>query len=831
MARRIATANGNFTAAATWGLVDTTSFLELETGITNFTTAYVESATFTPGAITIDGIALKLAFRAVTPSGTVSVRLAQAGATVAGTEVTINVSDLPAFNQGWTFFKFAAPVLLVAATLYTVSAKASVISQVGCQRSTAGNWNRMLRTTTTGAPAAGDDLFILGEWTAAATKTDRTVTMDSTAATDYGGASTTLTAFGISKGGILTWGSTAATNYILRLSGILTIWADGLMNMGTVATPCPRDSTMLLEFDCAVDGDFGLQIYGQLVAQGLSRTAGKNVVQCLLNTDEAAGQTVLGVDTDTGWLSGDEIAIASTTQTGSQGEERVLNGAAAASTVTVSVALTNAHSGTSPTQAEVVLLTRNVRIRAVTSTLVGYVQSGTLAVVDMDWVELRYMGITAAKPTLQIACDTNGSWAMNFCAFRDSEGGGIVTLGSAWGNLTIEDCVTWRVGHNSTAFPTIDLIATTLGNWEIRRCTLLNNLTNGGYSLRLATLNGDIEDLRIGGGGGEGIELALSSLSAAAQTVQPLTRTFDGIVIHSMGNYGIRSSAAGRARLSDTTLWRNADGGLAMLAGFRTDLAFDDFDWFGNGVAQIVVNASGLGVRMVRFRNGTFAGDSSFATPRGLAHASGFESQWGPFIFENVTFGVVSGIRVAHSSADLDFGTTSFHSSEIVLNNVLLASGTPIANQSSLDGGVIRYQRVQQVLGVHKAVYPSSGTVSLDTVLFRTATPSMKLEPTAANIRLESGPAKKPAALGATVAISVYVQKNVAYAGNAPRLMLRANPSLGVDDDTVIATHSALAGVWQQLSGTTPAAEDAGAFEFYVDCDGTAGQVNVDDWE
>lgn len=94
MAYLIAAANGNWTAAATWGSVDATSLLDSEAANTATTTAYVESSTFTPGAITIDGLAIKVSHRAVVATGTFSCRLAVAAVLVAGTETTINVSDM-----------------------------------------------------------------------------------------------------------------------------------------------------------------------------------------------------------------------------------------------------------------------------------------------------------------------------------------------------------------------------------------------------------------------------------------------------------------------------------------------------------------------------------------------------------------------------------------------------------------------------------------------------------------------------------------------------------------------------------------------------------------
>ncbi len=112
MAKLISSATGNFTASGTWKLVDSTSTLDSEAANTALTTSYVTSSTFTPGAITIDGIAVKIASVSTSPSGTISVALDQGGGTVSGTEVTLNVSDMPYCSTtnlqgGWVLFKFA----------------------------------------------------------------------------------------------------------------------------------------------------------------------------------------------------------------------------------------------------------------------------------------------------------------------------------------------------------------------------------------------------------------------------------------------------------------------------------------------------------------------------------------------------------------------------------------------------------------------------------------------------------------------------------------------------------------------------------------------------
>ena len=252
MAYRVATADGNLTTAGTWGAVDATSLLDSQANNTLLTTTPTGAAAgVTPGAITIDAIAVKIATRATTPTGTMTVVLRNVtdAVDVAGTSVTINVSDIPddvgtagtavtGCSVGWFLLKLAAPVLLVAGKAYNVRASTSSANMVNLFRdATASNWSRMLRTTTTAAPGAGDSMFVLGEWTAAATKTNRVVTMDSLIGTDYGGASTTLASLGVGKGGTFQFGNTAATAYVFRISGVIQVWLEGIFTIGTVATP------------------------------------------------------------------------------------------------------------------------------------------------------------------------------------------------------------------------------------------------------------------------------------------------------------------------------------------------------------------------------------------------------------------------------------------------------------------------------------------------------------------------------------------------------------------------------------------------------------------
>ena len=55
--------SGNFTAAATWSLIDSTSFNNTQAATANTTTSFTGTAPFIPGAITIDGIGIQVSTR------------------------------------------------------------------------------------------------------------------------------------------------------------------------------------------------------------------------------------------------------------------------------------------------------------------------------------------------------------------------------------------------------------------------------------------------------------------------------------------------------------------------------------------------------------------------------------------------------------------------------------------------------------------------------------------------------------------------------------------------------------------------------------------------
>lgn len=840
----IAAANGNLTDAATWQAVDSTSYANSESTYATLPTSKGSSArssTFTPGAITLDGIAVKLDFKSSSPSGTISVNLWDStnALDVTGTTVTLNVSDLPnvytgtAHEGGWIFFKFTSPVTLVAATNYAVQAITSVSNQVQLFVNSGTNWSRCLRTTTTGAPAAGDDLIITGEWTGAGACTSRSVTMDSTSATDYGNNSTgnsVTPALAICKNGTLTYGVAESTNYTFRLSGNARVYYGGTLIQGSSGAPTPITSTAVLEFDNIADGGMGLSILngGTWNFYGSPRTAGKNVTSCLLSANAAANATSLTVDTDTGWKSGDTIAIASTTRTVGQMEIGTLSADAGSSTLSITGfggsggGLAYAHGGVDPVQAEVILLTHNVKVRSVSSSNYAYINIAAGATVSGSWLEGYYLGASSVygvdvRSPISIsysslhdykniclnlldAATSNSSTInhLNFCKCNGSFGSGLYLDISATGLYSITYCVSMSGASGSNGFSVNNQAAITFSNNKAAS----NNSIGMSFSGRW---------------------VSGSSISDN--------------VSHSNGSYGVSLNCSSGYAVKNPNLvnlksYRNSADGVRFLVSVFGNLG-SGWSLFGNTGSNIY-NAA---YSKASLSNLSSSGDTSFSTSHGIRVDP--SNVLLDLEINDSTLSLVSGILTAHTE-DIYMPTVNTYG-KLTFRNSSFGALTLVGNVSYLDTSTQAYvasQNHNKTSGNYLAVL-GMGTLSRDTSIFKTASPSLKMTPTSASVKLPSAPSNMgmlaACVSGDTVTVSVSVRKSVvgdgaAYNGSQPRLICRYNPEMGVTSDTVLATASGAAGSWETLTGVTSAAASDGMFEFIVDVDGTTGFVNLDDW-
>lgn len=844
MAYLVATANGNFTAAATWKLCNGTLFTDSEAGSAAVPAAWTgPTAGQTPGAITIDGIAVKIHSRVASPTGTFSVRLYNVTdvAVVAGTTVTVNVSDILVATtgaNGWMFFAFAAPVLLIAAKAYRVEAICTVAGEVTLYRDgTANNWAKLIRTTTTQAPAAGDNLFVLGEWTAAATMTTRTVTMDSTATTDYGdGVENALAKVGISNGGTLAWGTTAATNYRLRVSGYFAVWAGGLHTMGTVATPCPRDSSMELQFDVVTTNlAFGMLVWGTFVAQGLSRTSGKNVWHCNLNATTLSGAATWNVDTDTGWLNGDEVLIAATRTTAGQSERLTLSGAAGASSFTTTTNAANIHDGTGTVAAKVLLITRNVRITNVTTTRVCFgvhtLEGGS---TDCDWVLFQRCLGTTTGTLASMGVSGDAVARFDFCFLGDCAMSATLTgvqfnvagYASFRGTLAVTAC---GMGNNQgTSGTTYQFYMA--ANSEAALATVATDQVYVVGGTKATATETFAQFLQIMGAW-TNIELWATVGTAVVFVGNSTRRTVDAWTFTNIHLYCVASAVAisttaeEDVRLGTVNAYRCNTGVLTMASSIYS-VEINGGTWIGNTGTPLQIGSAG---RIVA-RNILAKGETGFTAQYFLSTVGN-----GDVRLENVETG--------GAGANENFTTSTFNLSSVTVGpwtwvNCKFNEPTiyPAANTRQL---VVRVQRAQQVNGNHYTLYASRGFVRIEQTVFRTAAPSERLELgdgvialATPGMPLPSTPRRIAVRAGFKVQIDVYVRKDGAYNGTQPRLKIGANAAVGHDLVTTGDTMTAGADTWELLTATVPAsvAEEDGVITAWIEADGSAGNVYVDDW-
>lgn len=771
MANLVSRASGNLTDASTWKTVETgtRAVQSTHSASTNTTTSDVYNADAQDITIAnlsvIEGILLFC--NQTTSTGTVTVTLSADSGTTATKTLVVNATDLPLYPS-WVFFKFATTLTGDGGTDYAIGIKGSSAGNATFFRDgTTANWTHLIVTDQNPASvAAGDVFFIVGEQTGAATENAFTVTMNSTATTDYGTGTDGAENNGVEIGniGTLAYGTTAATNYYLKLSGSLNVWGDGTFNKGTTGTPIPRDSTAVLEFDPVADGGMGLLVQngGTYTDQGLSRTSGKNIVKCKLTADTAAAGTGFTVDTDTGWLNGDVFCIGKTQRSSNQESEALtLSGAAGASSITSTAGVTYAKKGTGILSADLGLLTRNSIVRSATSTIMAYVNFKTASTVDLDWVEFYYLGENATgKKGMEVDTTSAGSFSMNYCSLHDCEDFGLVING-ATASHTISDNVFYNLNSALSAGVTISgiIFEATSGAH-----TITNNImmriqggNNGTQSIRLSDVGSVFTGNLINDCRNSGFSLAICeggvinsiqnnvvSCSMVSSTVgiQIGTSTFGATGIN--GTFGANSCIM------------NNGPGLAILQVMAV-ITFNSWIIAGNLTAGIdVTGAAGF---TATFNSCTIAGSTGFTTTSGIrmTGSSGFT-------FNSCSFGVVTGNYIANTQDVLCTGSYV----DYLYNNCLFGSATLISSYTSmLAGSIVKFNKYNQTDNSHRWYTKygqgmSTGAGLSDTTVRTASSLGLRIAPEDATTGF-TYTFKVLAKANSVVSVSGFIKKNAAF--------------------------------------------------------------------
>lgn len=872
MANLISAVTGNFTTAGTWQTVDATSELDSEAGNTAISTSNLDSATFVPTAITVDGVALKLNARAASPSGTFKVTLRDSTTSTDIDSCTVNVSDLPANPKGvWLFFKFGSSHVLSGTDSYLIRVVCSTTgSQVTLYRNgTANNWSRKLRTTTTQAPAANNHLVISGQFISAGNVTAVTVTMNNTAATTWGPSSVNTQGITVGSSGTLTCGVVASTAYVFQWRGMFLIAGGGTVNFGTSGSRIPSTSSVTLAMDCAANADSSLKVDtdGTLNIYGATKTPWTR-----LTADAASSATSITVSAATGWQDADKLGFSPTGSSTTAFETKnIASSGVSGLTITLSAGLTNAHTGTGlPTnlQAYVINLTRNIKFKSLSTSNKGNLfipaAGGTVTIDSMECVADTIGTNSTNNRPFDIQSTTN---VVSVTSVTFNPGGstasGIAMVfisGAASNNFTIDNVI----GYNCINSLVNLSVITTGTTWTISNCIGMGQTEGSNYFDIQSTGGTFTGNVAIAGTSGSGIRFGNSDASSFTQLSTTMFANNEAQYFSGGNGFilGITSSGSNEGYvlyLTNCRAYRNgtstANPGFALVGSWRK-VIFDTCDVMGNtngsGKAGIqfvgLSGGSGTTGNIVLY-NCTLSGDTTFNQCTGISNDT--NTGYGlPLLITcyNTTFGATSGIRKVHNTFDVNIAFPKETIVQIYANKSSFASTTPLNNLTSsfqqilgdhvdFAGSFLRCQDFNQTANDHRTFVPQ-GNIQTDTSVFHTASPSQKMTPNSAANKLRSGIQTCTVASGVSRTVAVWVRQSKSssgdsadYNGAQPRLVVRRNDCVGISVDTVVATGTVAIGNWEQLTGVAIASPtEDGAIDVFVDCDGTTGFINVDDY-
>ena len=825
MANFIAIADGNLTDASTWATTSTAgNLITTNNSFSACGTTDRDSATFVLAASDVQYVAVKLYSRASgTPTNTITIHLRNSTTSTNVLSWTLNVSDLPSAGYwfgGWIVLRASSAHTPNGTDSYLIrtvmSATTTAVSLF--TNGTAYNWQRMIGLTTTGAPGAGDDMHIAGWFDNTnnpATFTNRTVTQNCNTATDYGSASTSslVPALTISKGGTLTWPTNA--NSLLQLSGFLSVFIDGTYSQGTTSSRIQAGYTATMQFDCGADNQFGLGNAGGTVnICGVNKTKSWT----LLTADAAISATTLTTADATGWKDGDSIYIASTTQTLAQHESRTLSGDASGTTITISSGLTYAHDGNTTTkyQAEVINVTRSAIFKSATSYYTQIRCYGN-ASLTVSWAKLDKFGSEGFN--LESSVTTA---VVEYCSFVNCTGYIFYTL-FLTGTLTANYNVIYGSSMGSLFY------FRSMGAWTINYNVALATDTN---STNLFLVNYVNSGMSLTGNRMAGGNLMLYTYYSIGEVGPPPITLLSDCVIHGTGG-GIKTSDYNCYNITynNIFMWRLQSGGSGITIGYNnhSNVIFNDCSILGGCDNSLHIFGP---ANNIRFNNCTFASENGYHSDRGI-YLRGFNSYGpvAPVIFENCSFGVVTGNYIAYDWELLRGDGSPYTYCEIYFRGTDIGGNTTISAWSEADQNYL--SRIHYSYNGSHFTRTSFGKIERDTSTVGGVTPLIKLTPNDATYKLKShGEAPRgglliPVQSGDTPDIVVAVRKTAAYNGNAPRLIARTHSEMGIDSDTVLDTLSVAADTWEDLTYSFAAAPQDGFYEVFVDCDGTAGSVYI----
>lgn len=625
-----------------------------------------------------------------------------------------------------------------------------------------GVWSAGASWTGAAVPAEGDTVII---------QNGDTITIDQNITV---GADTATAAIDVASGGKLEVPSTVAADYTLTCKGDLKNSSGGTLEIGTVANPIPaaRIFTIKLNYSTTLaEGEFGLKNYGDMVIQG--DPARITVTKCMLNADAAADATGLTSGVLTGWKDNDDIAIASTTRTWTEAENGKMNGAAVGTVLTVdgfggaAGGVANAHSGTSPTQAEIINLTRNVKITSYNTTYRGYVCCYSGSTSDVDYVEFYMIGYNATyKHGIEIRTTAAAATNFAYCSVWGNAASNYPFYIFTAQNIVIDNCVIYNTDEEFYVYGGANNSVTN---------TIILKITDYGFYLRL------------------GSSLTFNNNTVSSTSDYPIYvkdvvsfTSFNDTIVHSCAQYVyFYIITSENFIISNLKIYRSNSWGMYLRTAF--DFTFNDLTLFGNNNYNMYISSSGP----LTFDNLQSSGDSSFATAYGL-----YLNNVSNILIEDSAIGINSGIFTLHTSSDI---YTSYYNAAI-LKNTFLRSANNVSNiQNTPVGSHVQCEDFNQVQYADKAWY-KYGVVERDSTTKKTNTYATRFDYLWAATDWLEYEVEIPVKDGESVVVSAWLRKNASYtSANRPKIKLSGMGITATEDQMSNVTDT-----WEKVtvSGT-----------------------------
>jgi Zn-dependent protease len=736
-------ATGNWTTASTWSAAHATNFIDSRAASTAVTQTPVANTSFSFASAppTLQGIAVQLSSRAATPAGTLTAELYNVTGATSVRSVTVNVSDISttygAAGSTWVYFKFASNVTLATGTNYAIRLSTSSAGQITCYALATTNWSYLLITTTNQASVASDSVIVTGTHTGAGAFTPSVVTMDNTALVG-------LANIFVSNRGTLTCGTAESTNYQFGnynySAGLFFIGYGGSVYLGGYSGGLiPSTSTVTLHIGAGSAASlqiFGTFVTGSTYANASGTGTGKPINK--LGADVASGATGTTVtDSTTGWKSGDQIVVPSTTRTATQYEVITLDSDQSGTTITHSATpYVNAHGGNASTlvQADLANLTRNIIIKSINNLTKGNIQVQTNSIVNLYGVRLQDMGSGIAVTTAGIGVSgltqANGaSFTMRYCVLTNTNinsatlsGTGLFTAsdigtsisnnvfyGLGWTALTNPNSIYGINDYNMFIgnYGTYCSISTYCGSNNVFSS---NTCAGAGYSggfYQNATRNSFYSNSAYG------LYFIGNTLSTGMSYFYIWRNNAQGI--------GINSNATTNPRtliwdFSNCYIFGNTTSGIIPIASLYTKVSFNNcYIYGGSTLVQIYgMNPNTQYLDTIYFYNCSFGYDNNnSASPHTISNIFNPTRQ-SCLLFYSCLF---NGTEISGQTPSGGYNSNSLAQSFVSVNH----------NQSGLNK--------QWLL---------NGTISGDNVIYNSASPSIRMTPLSATYKLSSPTFKIP---------------------------------------------------------------------------------------